>query len=72
LAYRHSNATSYARQIRYRCEYEEYQDAVDGGVNVHYLELVPRDGEAEALKISKDDFEFDSAFWEWFIRIPEQ
>jgi hypothetical protein len=57
-------------QIRYRREYEEYQDGPEGGINVCYLELVPNN-EAKSLKISKDDFDFDPAFWEWVIRIPE-
>jgi hypothetical protein len=58
-------------EIRYRREYEEYKDGPDGGVNVHYLELVPRDGECHSLRISKDDFDFDHAFWERMLRIPD-
>jgi hypothetical protein len=59
-------------QIRYRREYEEYQDGPEGGVNVHYLELIPHDGEAaKAIKISKDDFDFDRAFWDWMVSIPD-
>jgi hypothetical protein len=58
-------------QIRYRREYEEYQDGPEGGINVYYLELVPYDGEAQSLKISKDDFDFDRAFWDWVVRIPD-
>jgi hypothetical protein len=58
-------------QIRYRREYEEYQDSPEGGINVYYLELVPYDGEGQSLKISKDDFDFDRAFWEWVVRIPD-
>jgi len=58
-------------RIRYRREYEEYQDGAEGGINVYYLELVPYDGEAQSLKISKDDFDFDRAFWEWVGRIPD-
>lgn len=58
-------------QIRYRREYEEYQDGPEGGVNVYYLELVPYDGEARSLKISKDDFDFDRAFWDWMVGIPD-
>lgn len=58
-------------QIRYRREYEEYQNGPEGGVNVSYLEFVSYDGEAKSLKISKDDFDFDTAFWEWVLRIPD-
>jgi hypothetical protein len=58
-------------QIRYRREYEEYQNSAEGGVNVHYLEFVPYDGETKSLKISKDEFDFDGAFWEWVLRIPD-
>jgi hypothetical protein len=58
-------------QIRYRREYEEYQDGPEGGVNVYYLELVPYDGEARSLKISKDDFDLDRAFWDWMVGIPD-
>jgi hypothetical protein len=58
-------------EIRYRREYEEYKDGPDGGVNVHDLELVPRDGECHSLRISKDDFDFDHAFWEQMLRIPD-
>lgn len=58
-------------EIRYRREYEEYKDGPDGGANVHYLELVPRDGECHSLRISKDDFDFDHAFWERVLRIPD-
>jgi len=58
-------------QISYRREYEEYQDGPEGGINVYYLELVPYDGEAQSLKISKDDFDLDRAFWEWVTRIPD-
>jgi hypothetical protein len=57
--------------IRYRREYEEYQDAVDGGINVYYLELVARDGEHESIRIAKDDFDFDRDFWEWVSRIRD-
>ena len=41
-------------KIRYRREYEEYQDGAEGGINLCYLELVPYDGEAQSLTISKD------------------
>lgn len=58
-------------QIRYRREYEEYHDGPEGGVNVYYLELVPYDGEARCLKISKDEFDFDRAFWDWMVSIPD-
>jgi hypothetical protein len=58
-------------QIHYRREYEEYQDGPEGGVNVSYLELIPHDGDARSLKIEKDDFDFDRAFWDWMISIPE-
>jgi hypothetical protein len=57
--------------IRYRREYEDYQDGVDGGINVYCLELVARDGEHESIRISKDDFDFDGAFWDWVSRIPD-
>jgi hypothetical protein len=57
-------------QIRCRREYEEYQDGPEGGVNVRYLELLSR-GEIHSFRISKDDFDFDSVFWEWVLRIPE-
>lgn len=57
-------------QIRYRREYEEYQDGPEGGTNVPYLELIPSDGEVHSLKIPKDDFDLDNAFWEWVLRIP--
>jgi len=43
-------------QIGYRREYEEYHDAVDGGVNVSYLEFVPRSVDDESIKISKGRF----------------
>jgi hypothetical protein len=58
-------------EVRYRREYEEYHDGPEGGINVYYLELVPYDRESRSLKISKDDFEFDRAFWEWMYRIPD-
>ena len=58
-------------QIRYRHEYKEYRDDPEGGVNVYYLELVPYDGEAQSLKISKDEFDFDRAFWDWMVSIPD-
>jgi hypothetical protein len=58
-------------QIRYRREYEEYQNSPEGGGNVSYLEFVPFDGETKSLKISKDDFDFDGAFWEWVLRVPD-
>jgi hypothetical protein len=58
-------------QIHYRREYEEYQNNPEGGVNVHYLEFVACDVETKSLKISKDDFDFDGAFWEWVLRIPD-
>jgi hypothetical protein len=65
-----SSQTMRLDQIRYRREYEEYQDGPEGGVNVYYLELIPRDGEARSLKISKDDF--DRAFWDWMVSIPDR
>jgi hypothetical protein len=58
-------------QIRYRREYEEFQEGPEGGVNVCYLELVPYDGGGRSLKISKDDFDFDRAFWDWMVSIPD-
>jgi hypothetical protein len=58
-------------EVRYRREYEEYQDGPEGGTNVYYLELVPHDRESRSLKISKDDFDFDRTFWEWVYRIPD-
>jgi hypothetical protein len=58
-------------QIRYRREYEEDQRDGDGGTIVHYLEFVPRESNFQSLRISKDDFELDSAFWEWALRVPE-
>ena len=58
-------------QIRYRREYEEYHDGPEGGVNVSYLELIPHDGDTRSLKIEKDDFNFDRAFWDWMISIPD-
>ena len=58
-------------QIRYHREYEEYQDGPEGGINVPYLELIPSHGETQSLKIPKNDFDLDSAFWEWVLRIPE-
>jgi hypothetical protein len=58
-------------QIQYRREYTEYHDAPDGGINVDYLELVPNDSTIQALKIPKDDFDFDRAFWDWMVRIPD-
>jgi len=58
-------------QIRYRLEYEEYQESPEGNIHVHYLELVPYDGDSPSLKISKDDFDFDHAFWDWVFRIPD-
>lgn len=58
-------------QIRYRREYEEYHDGPDGGTAVRYLELIPFDGEGRSLKLSKNDFDFDQAFWELIVDIPE-
>jgi hypothetical protein len=58
-------------QIRYRREYTEYHDAPDGGIHVDYLELVPNDSTIRALKIPKDDFDFDRAFWDWMVSIPD-
>ncbi len=58
-------------QIRYRREYEEYQDGPEGGINVPYLELIPSYGETQPLKIPKNDFELDNAFWEWVLRVPD-
>ena len=58
-------------QIRYRREYEDYQDSSGGGVNVPYLELIPRHGEIQSLKIPKNDFDMDNAFWEWVLRVPD-
>ncbi len=58
-------------QILYRREYEEYQDGPEGGIDVAYLELIPSDGETQSLKIPKNDFDLDRAFWEWVLRIPE-
>jgi hypothetical protein len=59
------------KQVRYRREYEEYQDGAEGGINVPYLELIPSHGETQSLKIPKNDFDLDNAFWEWILRIPE-
>ena len=58
-------------QIRYRHEYEKYEDSVDGGLVVRYLELIPDDCSLKSIKITKDDFEFDASFWEWVLRVPE-
>ena len=58
-------------QILYRLEYEEYQDGPEGGINVPYLELIPRNGETQSLKIPKNDFDLDNAFWEWVLRVPD-
>ncbi len=58
-------------QIRYRREYEEYQDSADGIILVHYLEFIPYDVEARSLKISKDEFDLDRTFWDWVFLIPE-
>jgi hypothetical protein len=57
--------------IQYRHEYKEYQDGPEGGINVYYLELIPYDGKAGSLKISKDDFDFDRPFWDWMVSIPD-
>lgn len=58
-------------QIPHRHEYEEYQDGGEGGINVSYLELIPYDGAARSLKIPKDEFDFDHAFWDWMVSIPD-
>jgi hypothetical protein len=58
-------------QIHHRHEYEEYQDSPDGGINVSYLELIPYDNAARSLKIPKDEFDFDRAFWDWMVSIPD-
>jgi hypothetical protein len=65
------NRSMHFDEIHYRREYEEYQDGPEGGINVDYLELLPYDGEAQSLKLSKSDFDFDDAFWEWVLRVPE-
>jgi hypothetical protein len=57
--------------IRFRREYEEYQNGPEGGINVSYLELIPSHGQRQALKIPKNDFDLDNAFWEWVLRVPE-
>jgi hypothetical protein len=59
-------------QIRYRREYMESHSGPDGNINVYYLELIPYDYQAPSLKISKDDFDFDRAFWDWMVSIPER
>ena len=58
-------------QIRYRREYEEYQDGAEGGIIISYLELVSGGGAPQSLRILKDDFDFDSDFWQWVLRIPD-
>ncbi len=58
-------------QIHHRREYEEFQDSPEGGINVSYLELIPYDGAARSLKIPKDEFDFDRAFWDWMVSIPD-
>jgi hypothetical protein len=58
-------------QIHYRREYMERQSGGDGVINVDYLELIPYDAETRSLKISKDDFDFDRAFWDWMVSIPD-
>jgi hypothetical protein len=58
-------------EIRCRSEYVEYQNGADGGINVDYLELIPNDHGAEPLKIPKDGFDFDQAFWQRILRIPD-
>jgi hypothetical protein len=35
-------------QIRYRREYEQYQDNPEGGINISYLEFVPYNGAARS------------------------
>ena len=52
-------------------EYEEYRDGAEGGINIHYLELVPSDGAVCSLKIPKHDFDLDNTFWEWVLRVPD-
>jgi hypothetical protein len=58
-------------QIRYRREYEEYQDGPEGGINIPYLELIPSHGKTQSLKIPTNDFDLDNAFWECVLRLPE-
>ena len=58
-------------QISYRLEYEEYQDGPEGEINVPYLELISSHGETQALKIPKNDFDLDNAFWVWVLRVPD-
>jgi hypothetical protein len=58
-------------QIRYRSEYEEYRDGPEGGTTVRYLEFIPNRGHLKALKISKNDFDFDQTFWEWALLVPD-
>jgi hypothetical protein len=58
-------------QFQHRHEYEEYQDGPEGGTNVYYLNFIPYDGAARSLKISKDEFDFDRAFWDWMVSIPD-
>lgn len=54
-------------QIRYRREYEDS----DGETNTSYLELIAYDGAKQSIRISKDDFDLDHAFWYWMRQIPE-
>ena len=49
----------------------EYQDSSERGINCPYLELIPRHGETQSLKITKNDFDLDNALWGWGLRVPD-